>query len=193
MMPRALALCLALASTVPPVLSHWPRGAAIHVWIDRRDAPLYGVDLVRLAIKNWSDAADGRLTLQSVPDPDGARIRVRFVSGEGIYGETKPRVDPQTGLIVAAQVLINRDPVEDGRLQRIALYLTALHELGHALGLPHTDDFGTIMYRFRRRDDGQRYFDAYRRLLRSDADVGSASATGLATADVDALRSLYDR
>jgi hypothetical protein len=61
------------------------------------------------------------------------------------------------------------------------------------LGLPHTDDFSTIMYRFRRRDDGERYFDAYRRLLRSNDDIGSASATGLAMADVNALRSLYER
>jgi hypothetical protein len=88
-------------------------------------------------MKNWSEAADGRLTLQSVPAPDAARIRVRFVSGDGIYGETKPRVDPQSGLIVAAQVLINPNPIEDGRLLRIVTYLTALHELGHARAAAH--------------------------------------------------------
>jgi hypothetical protein len=189
----ALVLCLAFTMTAPPDSAHWPRGTTIRVWIDNRNAPSYGVELVRLAMKNWSDAADGRLTLQSVSGPDSAKIRVLFISGNGIYGETRPRVDPQSGLIVAAQVLINPDPIEDGRLQRIVTYLTALHELGHALGLPHTDDFGTIMYRFRRLDDGQRYFDAYRRLVRSNDEVGSASATGLAIADVNALRSLYDQ
>ena len=77
--------------------------------------------------------------------------------------------------------------------RHIVVYLTALHELGHALGLPHTDEFSDIMYSFRRPDDGERYFGAYRKKLRAIGDIGSASATGLSSADVAALRQLYDR
>jgi hypothetical protein len=81
------------------------------------------------------------------------------------------------------------DPLQ----QRIIVYLTALHELGHALGLPHTDAFDDIMYSFRRPDDGERYFGAYRRRLRSSEDIGTKRATGLSPADIAALVALYDR
>ncbi len=74
---------------------------------------------------------------------------------------------------------------------RIVVYLTALHELGHAIGLPHSDTFTAIMYRFRRPDDGERYFGAYRRKLRSAEDVGSPAATGIDVEDIAALRALY--
>ena len=76
--------------------------------------------------------------------------------------------------------------------RRIVTYLTALHEIGHALGLPHRDEFSSIMYSFRLPNDSERYFGGYRALLRSADDVGLAAAPGLSASDVAELRSLYD-
>jgi len=118
---------------------------------------------------------------------------VRFATADGIYGEAAPRIDRTTGFIGSADVLIAGGIPGDALQQRIVIYLTALHELGHALGLPHTAEFDDIMYSFRRPDDGERYFGAYRRRLRSAADIGTDGATGMSPADVAALRALYDR
>jgi hypothetical protein len=131
--------------------------------------------------------------LKKAATADDAALRVRFVSSDALFGEALPRVDPRSGAIFAAEVAINADVVGDTLQRRIIVYLTALHELGHALGLPHTDEFDTIMYSFRRPDDGARYFGAYRQRLRSVDDIGGPSATGLAPADIAALRTLYDR
>ena len=49
------------------------------------------------------------------------------------------------------------------------------------------------MYLFREPGDGEKFFGAYRKKLKSAADIGSPSATGLSSADVIALRMLYDR
>jgi hypothetical protein len=49
------------------------------------------------------------------------------------------------------------------------------------------------MYLFRLEGDGERFFGAYRKRLRSADDIGSPLATGLSTADVRALGRLYDQ
>jgi len=187
-----VAVVAAVGSFSAATAPRWKPGALITVWVSPRSAPEPGAALVERAMRTWTDAAAGRVTLHRAPDAEGASIRVMFVSDDYRYGETAPRVDRATGTIYSADVAINAALVDDPLLQRIIIYLTALHELGHALGLEHTDDISTIMYAFRRPSDGDRYFGAYRRKLRTADDIGTPSATGLALADVAALRALYD-
>ena len=176
-----------------PGRARWPPHARIPVSLDARTAPPGADALVTRALSTWTQAAGGRFVLERAGAADAARVRVRFAHADGVYGETAPRLDPATGMIGAAEVLIAGDIAGDAVQQRIVIYLTALHELGHALGLPHTDVFDDIMYSFRRPDDGERYFGAYRRRLRSIDDIGTARATGLSPADISALLALYDR
>lgn len=170
----------------------WPAQAVITMWMDARSAPAGAEALLDRALAAWTHAAAGRFVMQKAVSRDVASIRVRFAQADGIYGETAPRIDRATGFIGSAEILIAGGIPGDEIHQRIVVYLTALHELGHALGLPHTDAFEDIMYSFRRPDDGARYFGAYRRRLRSSEDIGSDRATGLSPADVAALRSLYE-
>jgi hypothetical protein len=172
---------------------HWPTGATLRVWIEPRPAPADGARFVERAMTTWTAAAEGRFTLTRAASRDEAAVRVFFISSATNYGETAPRVDRAQRRIVSAEVAINAEVPADALMARVIIYLTALHELGHALGLPHTDEFADIMYRFRRPDDGARYFGAFRQRLRSADDIGSGSASGLSPADVAALRQLYDR
>jgi hypothetical protein len=163
------------------------------VWIDPAKAPMGGADLVERAMKTWTGAAQGRFRLERTAGTEAAAVRVHFFSRDWRYGMTRARPDPVTGLITEAEVVVAADAGGDALDRDIVIYLTALHELGHALGLSHTADITDIMYLFRVEGDGERFFGAYRRRLRSADDIGTARATGLSSEDVRALRSLYDQ
>jgi hypothetical protein len=118
-------------------------------------------------------------------------IRVKFGPNAGKYGEALPFVDRRSGFIVEADVHVLADSPGDALQKQLVVYLTALHEIGHALGLPHTDDFDAIMYRFRDSTDAARFFLRYRRTIHSAEDIGGEGASGLFPADLSALKSRY--
>jgi predicted Zn-dependent protease len=64
-----------------------------------------------------------------------------------------------------------------------------VHELGHALGLPHTREYRDIMYFFGYGGDIPKYFGRYREQLRSRADI--AKVSGLSASDATSLKALY--
>jgi hypothetical protein len=173
--------------------AHWANRSMIQVWIDRENLPARGDQLVERAMQTWGTASDGAFTLRRTFVESDAGIRVYFNGAGGNYGETRPHVNRATGLIDEAEVAIAADaPIQVDPVTRdIIVYLTALHELGHALGLEHTANFDDIMYLFRQPGDGPRYFGNYRRLLRSADDIGTPTATGLSAYDVETLRELY--
>jgi hypothetical protein len=179
----------------PSAQAHWANRSMIQVWIDRQNLPVRGDQLVERAMQTWTKAAAGAFTLRRTFVSLDAGIRIYFNGAGGNYGETRPRIDPGTSLINSADVAIAADaPIEvavDATARDIIVYLTALHELGHALGLEHTTNFDDIMYLFRQPGDGQRYFGNYRKLLRSADDIGSAMATGLSAHDLATLHQLY--
>src|SRR5262249_54746890 len=144
--------------------------------------------LATWAFEAWARNAAGALHLQLTQEPE-ALVRLYWAPPNGSnYGEMrrlmvagKPGaagfVRPETRGLFA-----ERDsPDVDALLRDTIVYLTCLHELGHALGLAHTADERDIMYSFSYGGDTFEYFSRYRRQLKTRSDIPSVS--GLSDSD----------
>lgn len=113
------------------------------------------------------------------------------------YGEARPIVvDGRRGAAIYVRPdLAPLGPHIDGagrkdRLFRDCIvYLTCLHESGHAIGLPHTAEFDDMMYSFGHGGNIVEYFARYRRLLASREQIREHS--GISRADQRKLVGLY--
>ena len=79
---------------------------------------------------------------------------------------------------------------DDKLFRHTVVYLTCLHETGHALGLPHTRSFADIMYSFEYGGNILEYFGRYRRKLQKRDDIQNFS--GLSSDDERRLLAIYN-
>jgi hypothetical protein len=154
-------------------------------------------ELAAWALAAWQRSAGTALRLDAAPEST-AMVRLYWANPrEGQYGEMRPLImDGRNGAAVYIRPdmdglgpEIAQRAATDDLLRDSIVYLTCLHELGHALGLAHTASFADIMYFFGYGGDIVEYFTRYRRQLRSRADI--ARVSGLSAADIKRLRTLY--
>jgi hypothetical protein len=154
--------------------------------------------LAEMALAAWSRESGGRLKFVPAAQEANALVRVRWISAEdGLYGETqRTTVNGKPGAIVnvSPSVAGLGEPIatmasKDRLLRDTIVYLTCVHETGHALGLQHTRNFADIMYAFGYGGDIVEYFSRYRRNIKSRADI--ARFSGVSPGDVMVLKSLY--
>jgi hypothetical protein len=139
---------LALAATAP--------AADVKYWVQ----PSADADLAQWALEAWQSASQGKLKVQRTQTREQAAIRLFWVSGrDGLYGEA-----------VGGDVYVRLEPGQGLRRDSI-VYLTCLHELGHALGLSHTANFADIMYNFQYGGNIDEYFGRYVRKLSIREDI----------------------
>jgi hypothetical protein len=141
--------------------------------------------LAEWALGAWQKAGEGRLQFKRVGSRSEARLFFLWAGGrDGLYGEARPvRIQGQPGAVIfilgdtsqlsaEMQAEARRDPL----LRETIVYLTCLHESGHALGMRHSADFLDVMYTFSLGGDTNEYFGRYRRKLRQRADLERAEA-----------------
>jgi predicted Zn-dependent protease len=165
-------------------------GVDLRYWIEPCTRPETGcqktdTQLADWALQAWQAVSNGKLHLARTDRMTDANIRIHWAdSGEGKYGETRAF---ESGGKRGAEVYVMPDlrgmgldifaaATQDGLLRETIVYLTCLHETGHALGLSHTDDFADIMYFFGYdKGDVREYFGRYRRTLHDRADIAKNS------------------
>jgi hypothetical protein len=156
-------------------------------------------ELALWAFEAWQRSAVKSLRFEAATE-SSALIRLYWAEpNAGQYGEMRPLiVSGRRGAAVFIRPEVDslgqdiaRRARGDILLRDSIVYLTCLHELGHALGLTHTRDFRDIMYYFGYGGDVVEYFGRYRAQLRSRSDI--AVISGLSDADVSRIREMYTR
>jgi hypothetical protein len=155
-------------------------------------------ELARWALEAWQQAGGPGLRFAPAASPKNARIHFYWLGrAPQLYGEAHVTyLDGRKVWVIDVQTELSQfgPRIEAaGRNDRLfrdtVVYLTCLHEMGHVLALPHTDDFADIMYSFEYGGDVLEYFSRYRRLLKQRPDI--RAHTGISESDSRRVAARY--
>jgi hypothetical protein len=190
----------ARAQTPPTLVPLTPDGLVTYYIADA--IPRFGSrpgddELARWAFKEWERAAGRAIRLEASADEGMALIRLYWHSRNSRqFGQMKSHV----GSYWRRQALLYVRPdshsghktlgpaaAKDPLLRDTIVYMTCLHEIGHAFGLDHTDAADDVM----RTEGSAENFQRYRMRLKTRADI--AKVAWLSDADAARIRQLYKR
>ena len=164
-------------------------------WVDDcAAAPASGcvkgdAELARWAFEDWQRESADRIIFTKSATPRHARLTIHWTGDADLYGKTvQTTVDGQRGAAIYLLPRTGAGRSGDPLLRDTIVYLTMVHETGHALGLSHTANFEDIMYSFEYGGDITEYFARYRRRLSTRSDIQRNSA--LSDGDRTTLRAL---